>query len=343
MAGTTTPIPSDVFRWTCPLIVGYLLDYGLYGVFCVQVYYYYMAFPKDRTISKCLIFGLFLIETVQLILATHDTFMVFVIGFGNMDALFEVNLQWISVSISAGITSGIVQISFAYRIYVFSRSKIAGIIITTVALLQAVSALIVGVRFFHLESLKISDPKSDIPKALWFVGSAVCDVIITIFLTYFLSRQRTDIRATQKLITRVTRLTIENGFLTGNNAAVATLACIMCLLFPGTNYHVAPALLLGKLYSITLVTSFNSRLRIVNGRDDVSTDIVSSMRAGATWLDNDTQPDNMLHVGSRRSGGQVVTVDIHSNSWGNATGTDQSKEDEEPGPGDLKFLSTRHD
>ncbi|KAF9459279.1 hypothetical protein BDZ94DRAFT_1046905 [Collybia nuda] len=248
MASATTPIPSDVFRWTCPLIVGYLLNFGLHGVLCVQVYYYYMAFPKDRVISKCLVFGLFLLENVQLILATHNTFTVFVIGYGNVDALFAVNLQWISIPITAAITSGTVQISFAYRIYLLSRSKIAGIIITAVALLQVASAFVVGVQYSHRGSLRDSDPKTNLTLALWFVGSAVCDIIITIFLTYFLSRQRTDIKATQKLVTRVTRLTIENGFLT---AAVATLAAALCLPFPGTNYHVAPALLLGKLYSIT--------------------------------------------------------------------------------------------
>lgn len=67
--------------------------------------------------------------------------------------------------------------------------------------------------------------------------------------------------------------------------------------------------MLGKLYLITLVTSLNSRLRIVNSRSDNSTDIISSFRVGVSGESRDnTQAGRMLGIGSGRSGGQVVTI-----------------------------------
>lgn len=74
--------------------------------------------------------------------------------------------------------------------------------------------------------------------------------------------------------------------------------------------------MLGKLYLITLVTSLNSRLRIVNSRSDNPTDVISSFRVGISGESRDNaQPGRMLGISSGRSGGQVVTVNNEGEVW----------------------------
>lgn len=46
-----------------PLIIACLLHWGLFGTLSVQLYLYYLAFPKDRTSTKCLVYGIYVAAT----------------------------------------------------------------------------------------------------------------------------------------------------------------------------------------------------------------------------------------------------------------------------------------
>lgn len=64
---------------------------------------YYMAFPHDPLVCKCLVYGVFLVELAQTILLMHDAFLAFGSGFGNMEALTAIHLSWLGVPILGGI------------------------------------------------------------------------------------------------------------------------------------------------------------------------------------------------------------------------------------------------
>ena len=77
---------------------------------------YYMSFPNDRISAKTLVFGLYLIETVQTILVTHDMFHAYAIGWGDLAQLESAQLEWLSVPIFSGIgetTQGLVAFRMA--------------------------------------------------------------------------------------------------------------------------------------------------------------------------------------------------------------------------------------
>lgn len=92
-------------------------------------------------------------------------------------------------------------------------------------------------------------------------------------------------------------------------AAVATVDIILFLSFPHNNYHTTPALTLAKLYTNTLVLIFNSRMRIVGGRDTIqSGDIMAlktsrSSRFNPATLATSTGAISAIHVNT----GQVAT------------------------------------
>ncbi len=80
---------------------------------------YYLAFPKDRRLIKCIVYGIYIIEFVQTILVTHDAFAIFGYGFGDLEALTDVHFNWLVVPImGAASTSSIFRSFFAtYREY----------------------------------------------------------------------------------------------------------------------------------------------------------------------------------------------------------------------------------
>ncbi len=64
---------------------------------------YYLAFPKDGRWTKLLVGGIYLLETVQTIIITHDAFNAYAKGYGNLNALGSAQLEWLAVPIFSGI------------------------------------------------------------------------------------------------------------------------------------------------------------------------------------------------------------------------------------------------
>lgn len=95
---------------------------------------------------KLLVYGVYTIETIQTILITHDAHEGYARGFGNLAALDSAHYEWLAVPILSGIgmlylcfsqlvlncsflVSCIVQLFYAYRVWLLSRSPwISGVI-----------------------------------------------------------------------------------------------------------------------------------------------------------------------------------------------------------------------
>ncbi|ESK91210.1 hypothetical protein Moror_2930 [Moniliophthora roreri MCA 2997] len=121
--------PANLSNVTGPLLLGYLLNYGLYGVLSVQTYIYYTAFPKDPKAFQYLVYGVYLVETMQTVMITYDAFQQFAYGFADPAALDRINLIWFDCCLIDGLVAFLVQTYFAYRIYTLSNSKaLSGII-----------------------------------------------------------------------------------------------------------------------------------------------------------------------------------------------------------------------
>ncbi len=109
---------------------------------------YYLAFPNDRKFTKYLVYGVYIVEFVQTILVTHDTFSVFGYGFGDMDALTAMNFNWFTVPIMSAVGTYKIFYSFstsyqntvacvgqdfyAFRIFILSKSQIVPIFVSCV-------------------------------------------------------------------------------------------------------------------------------------------------------------------------------------------------------------------
>ncbi|KAF9460011.1 hypothetical protein BDZ94DRAFT_1266893 [Collybia nuda] len=305
-------IPADIEKSTGPLLLGYILSWYLYGSLSVQVYYYYLAFPKDRPVLKGLVYGVLLIETTQSIFVVHDLFKIFASGYGNIVELRDPQFTWIIAPVMTGVVSCTVQAYFAHRIQIISGSKIPGFIILLLAFMQGICAIISGVQVHLGNDLTAVQAEALVSTTIWLVGSALCDVIISVFMVYFLSRRTTGFKETQVLVTRIMRLTIETGSLT---ATVAIIDVVLFLTFPEYSYHVAPALILGKLYSNTLVTSLNSRMVITDSRNNTPADETNLRRSEGMYMAN-VQRRQFLGIKSRpRKADTSVAINIERQVW----------------------------
>jgi len=266
-ASVTPPIPPDIASLAGPFLLGYLFNWALYGVLSVQVYIYYISFPNDRLFAKYVVSAVYILETVQTAMLGHDAFETLAKGFGNIVALSSLQLEWLSVPIFTGVLSCVVQLFYAYRITLLSRSKIMGLIVAVVAVVQASSSVVQGVQAVIIGGFSELRSKAFVSEAIWLIGSAVCDLMIVAFMTYTLLQKRVYIKSTQTIVTRIIRIVVETGCMT---ATAATLIVILFFAFPDKTYYTCVGLTLAKLYSNSFLVILNTRVRIIGGRNQDS-------------------------------------------------------------------------
>ncbi|KAF9003213.1 hypothetical protein BDQ17DRAFT_1409070 [Cyathus striatus] len=264
-----------------PLLLGYLLNWGLYGVLSVQVYVYYLAFPNDRLYSKIPVYFVFLLESVQSILIAHDAFKAYAKGFDKYAALINQYFTWLTMPIIGGIGAKtytsrmkylmvffylaalIVQLFYAYRISLLKSRKPA-MLIVVLAIMQCASAITAGVlaskepNLTDLTSLRVR-----IIQGIWAGMSTGCDVLIAICMSYQLTKRESVFPSTQAFVARILRLIIGTGSLT---AAVAILNLVLFNISGIGPVFLAPGALLGKLYSNSMMVILNSRIDMSGGR-----------------------------------------------------------------------------
>ncbi|KJA17359.1 hypothetical protein HYPSUDRAFT_57790 [Hypholoma sublateritium FD-334 SS-4] len=244
--------------------LGILFNWTLYGVLVMQVYIYYAAFQKDQTTVKTLVYGLFLLDSLQSILLARDGFITFASGFGNVEGLDEAHLEWFSIPFTTAIVSCIVQCFFATRIYILSEKSywIPGAVVMT-SLVQGIAAILSGVKDLKLHLYSLLQTQAVVEITVWHVATAVCDILIAGSMSYYLYKRDTGVKRTHEVVTRLIRLTIETGTAT---ATIATLDLILFLGAPGKIYFITPSFIAAKLYVNTVVVIFNNRAQIVTNR-----------------------------------------------------------------------------
>ncbi|PPR06019.1 hypothetical protein CVT26_007498 [Gymnopilus dilepis] len=260
-ANSTIPmIPPHVGASTGPRLLGYLFHWGLFGIFVVQVYLYHLAFPNDPLRNKALVYSVLILEILQTIIITRSAFHVFGEGYGNFSFFNDVELAWLDVPVLTGIIAFIAEGFYAYRIKVLSRSNWVAGLVLFLALVQlggAIAAAVIlkdAVLFSRLLSRSYS-----ISAGVWNGGAALCDVVIAICMTYYLSSRGSGaMYSTRVGLRKVIRLVIETGTIT---AAVAILNLIL-INITGTSYYLVPSEILAKIYSNSMMVVLNSRMRI---------------------------------------------------------------------------------
>ncbi|PBK84786.1 hypothetical protein ARMGADRAFT_1018454 [Armillaria gallica] len=270
------PVPAGypIAELSGPLIVGSLLNWGLFGTLSVQLYLYYLAFPNDKRFIKYLVYGIYGIEFVQTMLMSHDVFATFGYDFGDMDTLTTSQLSSrFTLPIISAVAAGVGHVFYAYRIFILSKSRIIPIFIICISSINSVASIFTGIYVFQASTdTKLNTQKTHIAAGIWCGGSALCDILIAICMTYYLMRSTTNFRRTRMLVTKIIRLTIETGSVT----ALATLLnAVLLIVIPHQPSYIAPGLVMPKLYANSVYMVLNSRFQIIGGRDTYrsSTDI----------------------------------------------------------------------
>ncbi|KAJ7671878.1 hypothetical protein B0H17DRAFT_1084881 [Mycena rosella] len=252
---------------TGPILAGTQFNWALLGTLTVQVYIFYLSFPRERAWIKALVYTIFLLDVAQTAIASHFAYALLVNGWGNPEALLKLPWSSVAIPIFTGLISAAVQIFFAWRIYALrGDSRIGAAIsalIVLLALMQCFSAIITD-SLFAVKTQLSELRRLTVGVKIWLIGSAACDVVITCTMIVILSqyRRKTPWKKTDGLITRLIYNTVENGAVT---SIVALVDVVLFLWNPDVYLHEAPTFMLGKIYSNVLLATLNARKRTDEG------------------------------------------------------------------------------
>ncbi|TFK33943.1 hypothetical protein BDQ12DRAFT_765588 [Crucibulum laeve] len=255
---------------SCLNIIGYLLNWGLFGVNSVQVSpsytvadLYYLAFPNDKTLTKSVVYSVYCLEVFQSIVIARDSFVTFASGFGDPGAV---------------TVACIVQLFYAFRIRVLSTSKVLPLIIVTLALTQCGAGISAAVIIHNMVDLtKRANTTLFIAQGLRLGATAVCDITIALSMLFLLTRggdtkDGERLKSTEAMVVRILKLSIATGTLTAL-FAVLDLSLYFGLQKSG-GYFLIPCISLGKLYSNSMMVMLNNRIQIIGGRNTIDTSII---------------------------------------------------------------------
>ena len=97
-----------------------MLNWGLFGALSIQVCksftafapvtgqtspsdWYYVSFPHDGPLPKCLVYGIYAIEITQTILVSHDAFTAYAKFYGDLNELNAMQNEWLTVPVMSSI------------------------------------------------------------------------------------------------------------------------------------------------------------------------------------------------------------------------------------------------
>ncbi|KAF8508295.1 hypothetical protein JB92DRAFT_640671 [Gautieria morchelliformis] len=253
----TDPSHQDIIWLAGPRLLGILFNWCLLGALTMQIYLYFLNFPNDRRFIKFIIYVLYIIDWAQTCSATYDAFQWFVYGWGSINALYNVYTSYLNVPILSSIIGAVVQIFFGWRIWTFSKSNVLFCAIILLALLQLGGG---GAVAYFLAT----DP-SEVTRSNGLVfavgirlgGSALVDTVVAITMTYYLLKVKEQaVGRMNNVLTRLIRLTIETGTVT----ALAAIVDLVFFVSQKNGLHQVSGVILGKLYTNTLLVLFNNRM-----------------------------------------------------------------------------------
>ncbi|KAI0321909.1 hypothetical protein OF83DRAFT_1168055 [Amylostereum chailletii] len=294
------PVPHATLLLVGPVFIGALFSWLLMGISTVQLYLYHISFRDDRKVIVALVYVVYVLDIFGTVVAASMGWHVLCAGWGRTINLATPGWTFSAIGAVDGLGATMFQVFYAWRIYVLKKWRVvpAAIILVALAQLGATLSITVGIaNLKNLEQLHDFFPRT----CVWLGGGAFADIMISIAMVSLLfsaKKNSHSLNSSDRVINRLIALSVETGMVT---AASAIIELALFLGSQDTNLHLTFALILGKIYSNTLMTSLNSR--VSSRQPGKSSSMATNPHTGANRADimspTGTRPVVGVHISSR--------------------------------------------
>ncbi|PIL34992.1 hypothetical protein GSI_02779 [Ganoderma sinense ZZ0214-1] len=248
--------------------VGTIVSTGVYGITVLQAYMYFQNSTHDSMQMRSFVGLLFVLDTVSLALGVAALFKYVVSDFGEPLLLLHIPPTLALEDALTVVIRTFTQCFFAYRIWALSKRNVT--LVTSVVILALCSfgpGMAISVDMYTDDDIfSLGTLKTRILAGFANGLSAVCDILITASLCYYLHSKRTGFRRTDSMIDRLIVYAVNRGALT---AICQAGEMITTVAFPGRFIFIPFALLNSKLYCNTLLATLNAQKSMKREGDNI--------------------------------------------------------------------------
>jgi hypothetical protein len=252
------------------LYIGGAFSTFLFGIATLQTWSYYNFFPNDRGLFKYLVGGLWLLDGFHLVIVTHSAYYYAISNYMN-PASFAIT-SW-SLSLGPVVTASVActcQAFFTARVWILGRNAIITAVCGALCLARFALSIYTTWGSFHVPGIVKYEVEFGWSLRAGLGIATAGDVCIAAAMVYYLSSNRTGIKNTDRLLSRLLTFTVETCLIT-STVTVVDLICFVVM--PENFVFLGLYAVVAKLYTNALLTSLNSRksYRATYGGADLST------------------------------------------------------------------------
>ncbi|KAG1804672.1 uncharacterized protein BJ212DRAFT_885719 [Suillus subaureus] len=257
------PIATNLDTSYGPLLGSIWLACMFYGANCLQIFVYFINYPKDRMALKIMVISIWLFDTVHLILGCIGIWQYLISKYGNYVFLSGTHPPLFIAFVFSGMVSTISQLFFTFRIWHLS----SGHWVFPAFLIPAALSQLVLCCFYTFKGLANSTVQNldDLTKYATAVNAlaAGTDTIIAIIMCTLLVRSRAGFnKRTDAMLARLIILSVNCGLWTGTFALAIS---IMNTAMPDNLVYTWLQFSLSPLYCNTVLGCLNARGFVRNG------------------------------------------------------------------------------
>jgi len=299
------------------MFTGALVSMSIYGITTLQMYFYFMQFPKDSIGLKLSVALIWVLDTLHVIFMCHTIHYYLIKGFGK-PALLANGIWSLFASLGVNIIIAlVVQSYFALRIHKLCSEKkkwwVSSFIGLTVLAhfcfgMETVVFFFVKREFSRLKEVTLN---SVLP---FGVLAILSDIFVAGALCILLHNHRSGFKETDSLINKLIVFAINRCILT---TAMAVIEVIVFAVLPDSFYTFALDFVIGKLYANSFLAALNSRVALREGARDHfegSDDTSTGLNIASVVTDQRPNTNISLHVRSREVTASNQSTDLEKGS-----------------------------
>lgn len=254
MPDTFTPVAPNLSHSYAPMLIGVFFNMILYGILVMQVLQYYTTYREDRLWMKLFVAYLFVVETCNTGFDMHIMYEPLILRFGKPTATKFFPTLFVTEPLCITLVSTPIQLFFAWRIKTITKSVWIPSIISVLAFTSLAGGLWTSAKLVIIKVF-VRKPELHTSALIWFLASCVADVLITGTLVLSLTKRKTGFVATDTVIDKIIRMTVQTGAIT---SLFAIGDVLFFMLIPGA-FNFIWDLSLAKLYTNCLMSTLNAR------------------------------------------------------------------------------------
>ncbi|KAF8914036.1 hypothetical protein CPB84DRAFT_46769 [Gymnopilus junonius] len=237
------------------LLIGLFFNTYLYGLVTYQFIVYHNTKFNDRPWIKAVVGSLFVLDTIHSAVAIYAGWEACVTNYNNPASLAFVSWTIPFTAVATSLAAFITQLFLGHRVLALTKSKPLVGFILLLSSLGLIFGIYSGIYSGILHELAKFGPLDPFVTC-WLVFQTSADILITVVLSWVLSRSRTGFRRTDTIINRIIRGAVQTGLFV---SLFAMGDMFSFLLHRDTNLYAMFAYPMGRIYTNTLLDTLNAR------------------------------------------------------------------------------------